>query len=68
MCPIALYNQAKIGQILRAVSKKKQKKPLKIGHLIPFNPGLIFFLHESNLAQTIRPIVLYNHAKNWKVH
>ena len=39
----ALYNDAKIWQIIRAVLEKSKKENLKIGHLIPFNPGIIFF-------------------------
>ena len=40
MCPTALYNHAKIGQIFKAILEKKQK--LKTQHLIPFNLGLFF--------------------------
>ena len=65
MNPIALYKHAKIGQIIWAVLEKKPKTS-KIGHFIPFNPGLIFF-HKSNLARTLCPIFIYNHAKNWEV-
>ena len=32
---------------------------------MPYNPELRIF-QNNHLAQTMRPSVLYNHAKNWK--
>ena len=55
----------KIGQILNAILEKKPRT-LKIGHLIPFNPGLTFF-NKRNLVKTMHAIVIYNDAKNWEV-
>ena len=69
MCPIALYNQQKIGKILRAVWKKKQKNPWKWDTYSTLIQHLIFF-HKGNLAHTMRTIynyidyvILYNRAK-----
>ena len=57
---IVLYNHEKIGAILRTLGENT--KSLKKGQSIPYNPALIFF-QKSNIAQTMRLIVFYNHAK-----
>ena len=62
MHPIVLYNHA-IGKILRTLDK--MPKTFNKKTLIPYNPDWISS-QKSNLAQTMRLIVLYNHAKNWE--
>ena len=68
MRPIVLYNHAKKWEdpwdrFLE--NNKTLNKGTLNSHLIVNCAGLIFF-QKSNLAQTMRPIVLYNHAKNWE--
>ena len=46
--------------------KAKKVKKHNFGHLIPCNPGLRIF-QKNHLAQTIRTIVLYTHAKIGKI-
>ena len=54
-----------IWKILRAVFKKRPKIPTKNGHLISYNQILSFF-SKKHQAQTMRPIVPYDHAKIWE--
>ena len=62
---IALCNQAKIWQILRDLLEKRPET-LKIRQFIPYNWLNIF--QKSDLAQTARPIDLYNLLKIEKIY
>ena len=64
MHPIFLYNHAKkLERFLEPFWGKGQKSK-KNRHLIPYSPGLYF--SEKEPSYTMRPDVLYNHAKHWE--
>ena len=47
------------------IKVQRSKKNTFLGHLIPYDAGLRIF-SKKNPAQTMGPIVLYTHAKNWE--
>ena len=65
MGPTVLCTCAKIRKILRAALEKSPKREQLFWTLNPYNPGLRIF-QKDHLAQTMGPIVLYTHIKNWE--